>query len=170
MKLTNLFMSALCICACLIFTPSCSDDDDSDMTPNTQNDNNNDGNNDDNNDDNNDGNNDDNNDDNNDTPDKTRTEILAKRWIVDQASVEGLPDNSSKGLILDVRADGSYTLVTTGYIGTWEFNADETKINWDKGTQFNQVFTLEKFKENKIEATFKSFATGQDARWVMIPN
>ena len=75
------------------------------------------------------------------TQNRTKTQMLAKRWIVDEAYVDvNTPDASSKGLILDVRADGSYTLVSTGYIGTWEFEDNERKINWDKGTQFNQVF------------------------------
>ena len=101
---------------------------------------------------------------------KTNTQILAKKWIVDKAYVNGSnPDNSSKGLTLDVRNDGTYTL-STGYVGTWIFEANETKINWDKGTQFNQVFTLTEFTETKIDATFISAFTGQNARWVMIPN
>jgi len=100
---------------------------------------------------------------------KTKTEMLAKKWIVDEAYVNGTtPDNSSKGLTLDVRSDGTYTL-STGYIGTWEFESNETKINWDKGTSFNQVFTLQIFTDTKIDATFVSAFTGQNARWIMIP-
>lgn len=99
----------------------------------------------------------------------TNTEILAKRWIVSEAYVNtNTPDNSSRGLTFDVRSDGSYTL-STGYVGTWQFESNETKINWDKGTQFNQVFTLIDFKENRIEATFVSAFTNQNARWVMTP-
>jgi len=102
-------------------------------------------------------------------PVKTKTEILSKKWIVDEAFAGGLPDRSSKGLTLDVRKDGSYTL-STGWVGTWEFNSDESKITWDKGhAQYEQIFTLRDFKENRIEATFKSAFTGQNARWVMIP-
>lgn len=103
------------------------------------------------------------------TPTKTNTEILSKKWIVDEAYVNGsTPDVSSKGLTLDVRADGSYTL-STGYVGTWEFIEDETKILWDKGQAFTQTFTLDKFEEELIDATFVSGFTGQNARWVMIP-
>ncbi len=101
---------------------------------------------------------------------KTKTQMLAKKWIVDEAYVNGsTPDNSSKGLTLDVRADGSYTL-STGYVGTWVFESNETKINWDKGTQFNQVFTLQEFTETKIDATFISAFTGENARWLMVPH
>jgi len=103
------------------------------------------------------------------TKGKTKTEMLAKKWIVDEAYVNvNTPDNSSKGLKFDIRSDGTYTL-STGYVGTWEFISNKTKINWDKGTQFNQVFTLNKFTDTKIDATFKSAFTGQDARWVMTP-
>jgi len=102
-------------------------------------------------------------------PKKTNTEILAKKWIVDEAYVNGTtPDGSSKGLKFDIRADGSYTL-STGYIGTWEFIEDETKILWDKSKSFTQTFTLDEFKEDLIDATFVSGFTGQNARWVMIP-
>lgn len=102
-------------------------------------------------------------------PEKTRTEILAKKWIVDEAYVNGsTPDNSSKGLTLDVRADGTYTL-STGYIGTWEFLENESKILWDKDQHFKQTFTLDKFEEDLIDATFISGFTQQRARWVMIP-
>ena len=100
---------------------------------------------------------------------KTKTEMISKKWIVDEAYVNvNTPDNSSKGLKFDIRADGTYTL-STGYVGTWEFQSNETEINWDKGTQFNQVFKLNKFTDTKIDATFKSAFTGQNARWVMIP-
>ena len=100
---------------------------------------------------------------------KTKTEMLAKKWVVSEAYVNvNTPDNSSKGLKFDIRPDGTYTL-STGYVGTWEFQSNETKINWDKGTQFNQVFTLNEFTDTKIDATFKSAFTGQDARWVMTP-
>lgn len=108
---------------------------------------------------------------NNNPPAKTKTEMLAKKWIVDEAYVDGsTPDNSSKGLTLDIRADGSYTL-KGGYIGTWEFEENETKINFDKNKpQYNQIFTLVEFTDTKIDATFISAFTGQNARWVMIPN
>lgn len=111
--------------------------------------------------------------DNNDLPAKTKTEMLAKKWIVDEAYVNGTtPDNSSKGLMFDIKADGSYHLSKPNYNydGTWEFQDNETKINFDKGTQVNQVFTLKEFTDTKIDATFVSAFTGQDARWVMIPN
>lgn len=103
-------------------------------------------------------------------PEKTNTEILAKKWIVDEAYVNGTtPDMSSKGLTFDVRSDGSYTL-STGYVGTWEFIENDTKILWDESQSFSQTFTLDKFKEDLIDATFVSGFTGQNARWIMIPN
>lgn len=108
---------------------------------------------------------------NNNPPAKTKTEMLAKKWIVDEAYVNGsTPDNSSKGLTLDIRADGTYTL-STGYVGKWEFENNETKINFDKHMpQYNQVFTLVEFTDTKINATFISAFTSENARWVIIPN
>lgn len=158
MKIRMLTLNVLFIGLCLVLTPSCSDDD-SNPTPSSNNNNNTSN------------NNNENNNNNNNDPVKTGTEMLAKKWIVDMAFVNGsTPDLSSKGLTLDVRTDGTYTL-STGWIGTWEFEDNETKINWDKNTpQFNQVFTLQEFTDTKIDATFISAFTGQDARWIMIPN
>lgn len=103
-------------------------------------------------------------------PEKTKIEILAKKWIVSEAYVNGSTlDNSSKGLGLDIRTDGTYTL-STGYIGTWEFLEDETKILWDEKETFTQTFDLNTFEEDLIDATFISGFTGQNARWVMVPD
>lgn len=93
---------------------------------------------------------------------------IARKWKVTAATHRGNPDNSSKDLELDIRKDGSYTLISTGYVGTWEFMDNDTKVLLDKNnSQFKTTWTVVKLTSARLEIDFKSPFTGGASHWDM---
>lgn len=103
---------------------------------------------------------------NNPTP--NYVDSIARKWKVADATHNGSPDNSSKGLELDIRADGSYTLISTGFVGKWEFTDNDTKVLLDKdNSQIKTTWTVKKLTSKRMEVDFKSPFTGGNAHWDM---
>ncbi|MEZ4805715.1 MAG: hypothetical protein R2852_09595 [Bacteroidia bacterium] len=97
-------------------------------------------------------------------------DTITRKWIVEDATHNGTADGSSTGLILDIRNDGSYTLVSTNYIGTWEFMDNKTKVLLDKdGSNIKTTWTIVEINSNSLIVDFKSPFTGGNAHWEMIP-
>jgi len=104
----------------------------------------------------------------NNTPTPDYVDSIARSWKVTAATHRGSADNSSKGLELDIRKDGSYTLKSTGYIGTWEFIDNDTKVLLDKdNSQFKTTWTINKLTSTRMEVDFKSPFTGGASHWDM---
>lgn len=104
----------------------------------------------------------------NNTPTPDYVDSIARDWKVTAATHRGSPDNSSKGLELNIRKDGSYTLKSTGFIGTWEFTDNDTKVVLDKdNTQFKTTWTINKLTSTRMEVDFKSPFTGGSSHWDM---
>ncbi len=107
--------------------------------------------------------------DSNETP--TNNELLKRRWVVDEAYVNGTtPDVSSKGLELDIKGNSAYTLFLkdgSTYEGTWKFIENETKVELDEGTQFHQTWTIQELSKTKLDVTFVSAFTQQNAQWIL---
>jgi len=96
-------------------------------------------------------------------------DTLKGNWVVMEAKHNGSPDFSSKGLKLNFKTNGTYTLVGNGYAGTWEFLENKTKVLIDKSTpEFKTTWTLVKITNKNLEITFKSPFTGGNAEWKMI--
>jgi hypothetical protein len=96
-------------------------------------------------------------------------DTISRKWMVDVATHNGTSDGSSKGLIVDMRKDGSYTLVSTNYIGTWEFLDNKTKVLLDKGvSNLETTWTIGKITSKSLIVDFKSPFTGGNAHWEMI--
>lgn len=107
----------------------------------------------------------------NNNPAPSWTDTLVRKWRVVAATHKGSPDNSSKGLELDVRKDGSYTLISTGYVGTWKFtdNTYKTILLDETDAQFKTTWTVIKLTAKRLEVDFKSPFTGGNAHWDMEP-
>lgn len=104
----------------------------------------------------------------NNTPTPDWTDSISRDWKVTAATHKGSPDNSSKGLELNIRSDGSYTLVSTGFVGTWEFMDNYTKVLLDKNnSQFKTTWTINKLSSQRLEVDFKSPFTGGSSHWDM---
>ncbi len=100
------------------------------------------------------------------TPDYV--DSIARKWKVTAATHKGNPDGSSKGLELEIRKDGSYTLTSTGFIGTWTFLDNDTKVLLDKGnSQIETTWTVKKLTSTRLEVDFKSPFTGGASSWEM---
>ena len=126
----------------ILLAVACSKDDDTTSTPNTGGGNN--------------------------TPTPDYVDSIARKWKVTTATHKGNPDNSSRGLELDIRKDGSYTLISTGFVGTWEFTDNDTKVLLDKdNSQFKTTWTVNKLTSTRMEVDFKSPFTGGDSHWDM---
>lgn len=98
-------------------------------------------------------------------------DTISRKWKVANATHNGSADNSSKGLELDIRKDGSYTLITTGFIGTWEFQNNKTEVLLDKdNASFKTVWTIESMSSTALNVKFKSPFTGGNAAWNMVAN
>lgn len=97
-------------------------------------------------------------------------DTLSRRWYVDEATHNGSPDNSSKGLILNIKKDGTYILESTGYQGTWEFIENKTKVLLDKNnSSFKTTWTIQLLTSKNLNVTFKSPFTGGNAVWKLRP-
>ena len=99
------------------------------------------------------------------------TDTLVRKWRVVAATHKGSPDNSSTGLELNIRKDGSYTLISTGFIGTWKFTDSTYKpiLLDDKDAQFKTTWTVNKLTAKRLEVDFKSPFTGGASHWDMEP-
>lgn len=106
----------------------------------------------------------------NTTPSASWTDTLSKRWKVSEAYHNGSQDASSKDLLLEFRKDGSYTLLSTGFVGTWAFQKDATEILLDKGnTSFETLWTIQSISSQKLDVKFVSPFTGGQAQWILNP-
>lgn len=104
----------------------------------------------------------------NGTPAVSLEDTLSRAWTVTNALHNGSADNSSKGLKLDIRKDGSYTLTSTGFIGTWEFQNDKKEVLLDKdNAQFKTTWTIQEMSSTFLKVSFKSPFTGGSAVWEM---
>lgn len=99
------------------------------------------------------------------------SELLMRKWSVEEAYVNGsTPDASSKGLSVEFKEMGVYTLFLkdgSTFDGTWEFIESETKIDIDKNGQYPQTWTIGTLDKTTLDVTFVSPFTQQNARWVM---
>ncbi|MBI1223232.1 MAG: hypothetical protein GC180_11560 [Bacteroidetes bacterium] len=97
-------------------------------------------------------------------------DTLSRKWIVYEAYHNGTPDGSSSGLVLDMKNDGSYKLVNTGYVGTWEFEENYTKVRIDKGnSSYETLWTIESISSTLLKVKFISPFTGGNAEWTLKP-
>jgi hypothetical protein len=105
------------------------------------------------------------------TPTPSWADTISRKWKVVAATHKGSPDNSSKGLELDIRKNGSYTLISTGYVGTWKFTDNTYKaILLDENeAQFKTTWTVVKLTAKRLEVDFKSPFTGGASHWDMEP-
>lgn len=93
---------------------------------------------------------------------------ISRSWKVVNATHNGGYDGSSVGLKLNIRKDGSYTLLSTGYVGTWEFIEEKTKVLLDKDvSQYKTTWTLDSLSEQFMKVNFKSPFTGGNSVWEM---
>lgn len=93
---------------------------------------------------------------------------ISRSWEVVNATHNGGYDGSSTGLKLNIRKDGSYTLLSTGYVGTWEFIEEKTKVLLDKDvSQYKTTWTLDSLSEKYMKVNFKSPFTGGNSVWEM---
>ncbi len=98
-------------------------------------------------------------------------DTISRRWEVVSATHNGSEDNSSKGLKLEIRKDGSYTLITTGFVGTWEFQNNKKEVLLDKDDpSIKTVWTIESINSTALNVKFKSPFTGGNATWDMVAN
>lgn len=107
----------------------------------------------------------------NNTPTPSWTDTITRKWRVVAATHKGSPDNSSKGLELNIRKDGSYTLISTGLVGTWKFtdNTYKTILLDETNAQFKTTWTVVKMTAKRLEVDFKSPFTGGASHWDMEP-
>lgn len=107
----------------------------------------------------------------NNTPTPSWTDTITRKWRVVAATHKGSPDNSSKGLELNIRKDGSYTLISTGFVGTWKFtdNTYKTILLDETNAQFKTTWTVVKMTAKRLEVDFKSPFTGGASHWDMEP-
>jgi len=96
-------------------------------------------------------------------------DTLKGNWIVNVATHNGSPDNSSKGLKLEFKTNGKYTLISTGYLGTWEFIENRTKVLIDKDMpEYKTSWTIVRLTAKNMDVTFKSPFTGGNSEWHMV--
>lgn len=97
-------------------------------------------------------------------------DTLARKWEVKEATHNGSPDGSSQGLKLDIKKDGSYLLVNTGFNGTWKMlDSNAQRILIDDGTQYKTEWTVEKISSQELQVKFISPFTGGNSTWKMKP-
>jgi len=96
-------------------------------------------------------------------------DTISRKWEVKSATHKGSPDNSSAGLQLDIRKDGTYTLISTGFEGTWEFQNDKAQVLLDEDTQYETLWTIDKISSTHLDVSFKSPFTGGASTWEMEP-
>lgn len=97
-------------------------------------------------------------------------DTISRKWKVVTATHNGSTDNSSTGLQLEIRKDGSYTLISTGYVGTWEFQNDKKEVLLDKdNASFKTTWEISTITSQNLDVKFKSPFTGGNAVWYMEP-
>ena len=97
-------------------------------------------------------------------------DTLVGRWYVHEAWYDGAPDVSSLNLRLNRKADGSYILENTQYIGTWEFIENKTKVHIDKGnSSYETVWDIKTISSKVIKIEFKSPFAGGTSAWELRP-
>lgn len=103
----------------------------------------------------------------NNTPKPSWADSLARTWEVVKATHNGAPDNSTEGLELNMKKNGTYLLVTTGYNGTWKFSdsAYKTVMVDENAPEFKTVWTIKKLTSKRLEIDFKSPFTGGAVHW-----
>lgn len=101
------------------------------------------------------------------TPKPNWTDSIVRAWEVVKATHNGTPDNSTEGLELNLKKDGTYLLVTTGFNGTWKFSdsAYKTVLIDEKTPQYKTVWTIKKLTSKRLEIDFKSPFTGGAVHW-----
>lgn len=96
-------------------------------------------------------------------------DTISRRWYVNEALYNGNPDESSFGLRLNIKKDGSYILENNQYQGTWEFTDNKTKVNVDKGNStYETVWTIKSISSTKLKIEFKSPFAGGTSTWDMV--
>lgn len=103
----------------------------------------------------------------NNTPRPNWKDSIARNWEVVKATHNGAPDNSTEGLELNLKKNGTYLLVTTGYNGTWKFSdsAYTTVLIDEAAPQYKTVWTIKKLTAKRLEIDFKSPFTGGAVHW-----
>jgi hypothetical protein len=104
-------------------------------------------------------------------PAPTKTELLAKTWKISEFYEDGqlISDPSLASVRLTFNANGTYTSVGFGSnsTGSWEFNADDTRILMDKGTVDEFTGSVVTLSTTTFKMTWTEDSTAYEI--VMVP-
>lgn len=88
----------------------------------------------------------------------SKSTLIAKTWRVTEAQINGQvsSDPSLNSIRFTFNSNGTYTLLQDGDsdTGTWEFNADQTAVILDRGTQFEWTMTLVTLTSSSMRLTW----------------
>jgi hypothetical protein len=96
-------------------------------------------------------------------------DLIARRWLINQAFGNGAPDPSSTGKKMIFNANGTYDWGSGMVTGIWEFMDGYTKLLVDKGSQYEAVWTIVKLDTEELKVSFSSpWDGGSHLEWNMV--